>query len=202
MSATKFASYLTGGWHKFLVGEYSATPPVLADGERGLLQMNAAGDAKVAGYLATPHQVVKVVPTVTAGAYGANQVIGGKLTFASMLRAGVLTGKLQSIHVACKSAAVLATLKLGVFDADPSASTFTDNEDPALHANDFAKLIGVYTLGAVSAAMGTPIVAQLDNINKAIKASTTSLFGVLVTSGTPTLGSTSDISVALGVAQD
>lgn len=202
MVATKFANYLKAGFEKSFVGEYNAVGPTLGEGERAVARMTAAGDLMVAGYLATPHQVVKVVPTVTAGAYGANQVIGGKLTFAAMLRAGVLTGKLQSIHVTCKSAAVLATLKVAIFDADPSASTFTDNEDPALHANDASKLVGIYTLGALSAAMGTPVIAQLDNINKAIKAGTTSLYAVLVTSGTPTLGSTSDISVALGVAQD
>lgn len=125
-----------------------------------------------------------------------------RLTFANALRADILSGKLTSIHVNCKSAAVLANLKLGLFKADPAASTFTDNEDPALHANDFDKLIGVFALGAVSGAMGTPVIAQLDNINKAIQAAGTSLYGVLVTSGTPTLGSTSDIKVAIGIEQD
>lgn len=185
------------GWLKYFVGEYLSTPPVLATGERNMVQMDAAGRLMMAGKL---HKLISVAPTVTAGAYTANWVLGGKMTFANALRAPSLSGVLKSIHVNTKSGAALGTVSFYLFKADPSASTVADGAAISVHANDFDKLIGIYALGAV-AGVGAKI-ALLDNIGKAIEAASTSLYGVMTVSGTPTPGSTADIKASLGIEQD
>ena len=50
-------------------------------------------------------------PTVTAGAYTANWVLGGKLTFANALRLPALSGTLRSIRVNSKGAHELVAVQ-------------------------------------------------------------------------------------------
>lgn len=199
MSATKIVSYLKYGWDKFIVGEYSAALPVMADGERAMAQVDAGGRLRVEGKL---HRAVSVVPVVDTAQYAANDQMGGKLTFANALRLPSLSGRLMSIDVQCKSVQT-NTLKLALFNADPAASTFTNNAQPSIHASDAAKLIGVFTLGAAATLTGSTHTSfQLDNINKAIQAAGTTLYGALISSaGTPTLA-VGDLTVTIGVDQD
>lgn len=197
-SATKFISALKLGWSRFIVGEYSTTLPVLADSQRGVLQMDAGARVLVAG---KQNRVITVAPTVTAGAYTANWVLGGKMTFANALRLPSLSGTLKSLQVNSKSGASLGTVTFWMFNADPASSTVANGGALAIHANDFDKLIGAYDLGALKAG-GTPKIALLDNIGKAIQAAGTSLYGVMTVSGTPSPGSTADISASIGIEQD
>jgi len=196
-SATKFLTYLKTGFNRFIALEFSATLPVMNDGERAAAQCDAGGRLLVGGKL---HQVVSVAPVVVAGAYTANWVMGGKMTFANALRAPTLSGALRSILVNSKSGAALGTVSFYLFKADPAASTVADGAAISVAAADFDKLIGIYDLGAVKG-VGAKL-ALLDNIGKAIQAASTSLYGVMTVSGTPSPGSTSDIKVSLGIEQD
>ena len=199
-SATKFATYLKGGWNKFFVGEYSTTLPVLADAERAVAQMDAGGRLLVGGKL---HRQVTVAQVTTAGAYGAGDGIGGKITIANAVRLPALSGLLKSIEANFKSDNITATVKVAIFKADPAASTFADNDPPSLHANDLMKLIGEYTLGAQMTDLGANSIFLVDNINKVIQLAGTSLYAVAwFATGTPTLGTIGDCEITFGIEQD
>lgn len=139
-------------------------------------------------------------PAVTAGAYAENDVIGVKMTLAGMARIAAGSGIVQSIAVHCKTAQTGA-MDLLLFMADPSASTFTDNGALAVNAADFDKLIGVVSFGEDDwTSLGTPSIAQKQGLSMPFKLPAgTSLYAVLVARSTPTLGSTSDITLAVNV---
>jgi len=126
-SATKFATYLKGGWHKFWSGEYSTTLPVLADGERAIAQVDAGGRLKVDG---RKHKLITVAPVTNAAAYGAGDGIGGLLTIANAVRLPALSGVLKSISANFKSDNITATVRIALFKANPSASTFASRSLP------------------------------------------------------------------------
>lgn len=144
-------------------------------------------------------------PTVTVGAYSAGNVVGGLLTFAPLVRRDGGSGILNTATLRDK-AGQGGTYDLFLFDAAPT--TQTDKTAVALTAADLAKCIGVLTFAAVKlGAASTMGVSSLNSANLSIKVgggggSGSSVFGILVTRGTPTYASTSDISVDLLVIPD
>lgn len=144
---------------------------------------------------------VTVTPTVTASsAYASGNVVGGKLTFSSaLLTAG--SGVLESIWVSITTA-ITATFVLAIFDTNPTNSTWTDKSAAAINASDIPFLVGIYTLATAQSNLGTHTIYNLDGIGKAINAGATTLYGVLVTTGTPTFGSTSAVKISIGILQD
>ena len=143
---------------------------------------------------------VTVTPTVTAAAYSTGNEVGGLLTFTSAVGAA-LGGIVQSIAVTSKSIQTTG-LKLYLFSANPSNSTWTDKSTPAINVADLPGLLGSYTLGSADSGLGTMTVWNLDGISKSFRSTTTSLYGVLVAVGTPTFASTSDVSVTVSVLND
>jgi hypothetical protein len=143
---------------------------------------------------------VSVSPTVTASAYATGNVVGGKITFSNaLLTAG--SGVLESIWLKIKTVQT-ATFQLSLFDSNPTNSTWTDKAAPAINVADLPFLIGTYALSTPLSVLGTETIYTLDAIGHAINAGATTLYGILTVTGTPTFGSTSDISVALGILQD
>src|SRR6516162_11534063 len=118
---------------------------------------------------------VSVTPTVTAGAYTANFVIGGIMTFAGILPSIGTNGVLQSITAKFKATAVTGTLNVCVFKASPSNGTYTDHAAATWNSADMTNLIGIYQL-STSLAMGaaTMTVYCLDGIGKAFVGVSTS----------------------------
>lgn len=148
--------------------------------------------------------VVSATPTVSTTAYAAGDCIGGKLTFAGMARANGLTGLIQTAMIQCKSAQTFAA-DLIVFHTDPAASTFTDNAALALNAADFDKVaLRIPFVAGDWSNLGTPSIAEVSAQGKQYKAAAgaTTLYGVLVARGTPTLGSTSDLKVVVKAMLD
>ena len=141
-------------------------------------------------------------PTITSGAaYAAGNVVGGLLTFAGLARAAGQGGVLQSALLRDKSGQN-ASYDLFLFDAAPS--TPGDKTAVALSAADLAKCVGVVpfsgtALGA-TATMGVITAAGL-GLAYRIGAGT-SLYGILVTRGTPTYAGTADVSVDLVALPD
>ncbi len=143
-----------------------------------------------------------VTPPVTAGvAYAVGNVVGGKMAFTGCVdTAG--SGLLQSIRLGIRSAQT-AGFKLWLFNADPAASTFGDKAAPSIASADVDKLIGVYALPTGDSGLGTHTLYTLDGIGKSFSiVGATTLWGVLTTTGVPTLGTTSNLSVALGILKD
>jgi len=137
---------------------------------------------------------VAVAPAVTAGAYSAGDIMGGLMTFAVARAAGekvTVTG----VQVAIK-AAVTPSLTLVLFNADPAATTKTDNAAYSLNAADTFKVIKAIPVATLYD-HGTPNIYSNDDL--AIVASpaagTVNIFGLLIDGTGVTLTSTSDIQV-------
>lgn len=172
---------------------------------------NANGEALVANSAPVTQAPtsfrIAVTPTVTASAYTAGNVLGGIMTFASvLLGAPTLTptkwsAVLESICVKFKASAVVGEIDVAIFTASPAGGTYTDHGAPTAAAADQAKLVGIYALTVPQSTLGTMTCYNLDGIGAAIDGASTSLFAVMTVKGTPTPASTSDVIVELGVLQ-
>lgn len=140
--------------------------------------------------------------TVTAGAYHANDNIGGVLTLANAARLVGIGTALTRISI-LDAANQKAQLELLFFNASPAASTFTDNAAPVIHANDVAKFVGRVTVYASDyLTVGAKAVACIANIGLAMIPDVTSLFCVVLTPGTPTYAATSDLGISMAFYRD
>jgi hypothetical protein len=142
---------------------------------------------------------VAVTPAVTASAYTAGNVLGGIMTFTSLLAVTSFNGILQSITAKFKGSVVTGSLEIAVFKASPSNGTYTDKSAPTWNAADMANLLGIYTLSNPNSKLGAMTTYNLDGIGKAIAGTSQSLFAVVIVDGTPTPASTSDFTLELAV---
>ena len=126
-------------------------------------------------------------PTVSSGAaYAAGNVVGGLLTFAGMARTAGQGGVLQSALLRDKSGQN-TNYDLFLFDAAPAAPS-DRTAIVQLAAADLAKCVGVVSFsGQALGAASTMGVQTVGGLGLAFKlTSGTTLFGILVTRGTPT----------------
>lgn len=146
---------------------------------------------------------VSVNPTVTASsAYAAQNVVGGNLTFAGAVPRAGGGGVVRSV-VLTDTGGNNVGYNLFLFTA--AASAQTDKTAVALVAGDLANCIGVIALstpalGAAST-MGVETTVSA-GLAFSIGGTGTSLYGVLVTTGTPTFASASGVRVKLSVDPD
>jgi hypothetical protein len=142
---------------------------------------------------------ISQTPTVTAGAYSADDAVGGLLTFANAGRFTGGSGVIKNI-VIIDDAGQDAELELWLFN-----DTFTPISDNAAFAPaeaDLHKLVGVITTeNGTWFECGTPSVCDIE-IAKGFNLVGTSLYGQLVTRGTPTFAATDDITVIINLLQD
>lgn len=145
---------------------------------------------------------VSVTPTIEAAAYGAGDLIGGKMTFSNLLNQDVPTGELRKVYV-YDLAKQGVSLTLILFDSDPSSTTFTENAALDIHDSDLTKIIAIVPL-TTHLALADSGVTYADEIAKSIKvaAGVRTIYGCLLAVGTPTYASTSDLTVKLGFMQD
>jgi hypothetical protein len=143
---------------------------------------------------------VSVTPTITATTYTALlPEIGGLMTFAI---GGSGSGVLESIRVTSKTKQTTA-LSLFLFDTNPTNSTWTDHALPAINAADVGFVMGSFNLGAPTNALGTHALWNLSGIGFSFVGA--NLYGILMnTSGstTVTFGSTTDVTVKIGIIDD
>jgi hypothetical protein len=139
--------------------------------------------------------------TVTASsAYTTGNVVGGKITFSSaLLTAG--SGVLESISLRSKSVQT-ATFTLFLFDSNPTNTTWTDKTAPSINVNDIPFLVGAFQLSSFSSGLGTHTIYMLNGISQTLAAGATTLYGILIVTGTPTFTATTDLTLALGILQD
>jgi len=160
-----------------------------------------AGTNIIGSVLGRTSKVVANAITVTASsAYTAGNVVGGVLTFANVFD-GANSGVTQSIRVRCKSVQT-TNFKLYLFTSAPTGGTLTDKTAPAIAAADIPNVVGPFLLTGADNGLGTETTWELDGVGAAIVSSTTGLSGVLVTTGTPTFASTSDLSVEITTIKD
>lgn len=144
-------------------------------------------------------QQVSVTPTITgASAYAAGDLIGGKLTFTGALNASSLSGVLTSVTLTDLGAEG-KNVELVIFNADPTATTFTNDSafDPA--DADLTKIVcpGVYITS--HSAFNDNGASSVKNIGCAISASTSTIYGALIAREAVTYDTTSSLTVILGM---
>ena len=164
-----------------------------------------ANDSTLAGLPVTPRYKrsrLSVTPTISAAAiYASGDAVGGIMTFSNAARATGGSGVIRGVTVIDKDSE-LAALELVLFD-QTIAGTVTDNSafDPT--DADLANVIGWVKIVAT-----TGYLAFADNSAAFVQAEIpyvcngTSLFGALVTRGTPTYTATTDLTVILTVELD
>ena len=136
----------------------------------------------------------KVTPTVTASsAYTANDVIGGLLAFG-----GLRDGTLQSITV-CDGAAQAVDYLLVLFESAPGTIDDADTFD--LGDADLAKIIYQDSLTSSSnrQAFTDNSYHYIYGLSVPLSSAGGTVYGFLITPGTPTYAGTSDITVTLQV---
>ena len=152
------------------------------------------------GQVGSHGTTISQTPTITAGAYGANDAVGGLLTFADAARLEQGGGVVFSL-VIVDDAQQDAALELWLFDQPFTPVADNAPWDPI--EAELESLVGVVTTadGAWydSADEGIAVVKcaglRYDLLH-------TTLYGQLVTRGTPTYAATDDITVKLGLLLD
>jgi len=121
----------------------SAVPRVtLASDDPAVAELEAIADQSAF--------TIAVAPTVTAGAYSANDCLGGKQTLTNAAKASGGGGRLKSISMFDEGAnGLVDTIDVFIFNADPSGSTFTDNGALAIVDADGPKIIACVQLDAI-----------------------------------------------------
>ncbi len=139
---------------------------------------------------------ISQTPTVTAGAYAANDAVGGLLTFADAARAAGMGGVIKNLLIVDDNGQD-AIMELWLFRETFVA--MADNAPWAPSEADLRKLVGIVsTADGAWYDAGTPSVGQVE-ASKEYTCVGTSLFGQLVTRGTPTPLNTDDVTVILGL---
>lgn len=140
---------------------------------------------------------VSQTPTITAGAYSAEDAVGGLLTFAAAVRTTGKHGKLNTVVLKDK-AFVKNVLELWLFDSDPTVAA--DNAAFTFTDGNIAKCVGIVPIAAANyyiAADNQIAIVQLTNFQ--FNCAATSLYGQLKCTGTPTYAGTTDLTVTLQI---
>jgi hypothetical protein len=143
-------------------------------------------------------KVVSAAPVVTAGAYSANDAVGGLMTFADAVRRDGGSGIIRSLTLT--DLTVTANLlRLWLFDAQPAA--IADNAAFDLADADLVKVVGVIPIIATDYFVATDNQAAcIRNVGLEFSIPVgTTLYGQLMCTETPTYVSTADLTLTMGI---
>lgn len=142
-----------------------------------------------------------VTPTITAGAYSANDAVGGKMEFEDICTPYSNDTKLKAVVITDKGAQA-AKLYLVLFSEDFTATADNAEFDPS--DSDLLNMVGVVTIATTDYAdfkdnaVATHVLSQ--PLPLELVEGGTSLFGqLMVETSTPTYTATSDLQVTLVV---
>lgn len=143
--------------------------------------------------------------TVDTNAYASGDLIGthsgGKLTFTNVLGKGSQEGWLRQVVILDRSNQKSA-LDLLLFNADPSATTFTDNSAFAVHADDMDKVIALVPVAAADyVSVSTTLAVYVKDWERPLKAAASTLYGALVCRGTPTYTNAAHLTLRLTISK-
>jgi hypothetical protein len=162
----------------------------------------AAGENFI-GKVGGTTNVVQVPLTVsTSPAYTSADLIGGKITIANAVRVSGGTGTLASIQILDR-ANQKPTGTIYIFNADPTAGTYTDNAAPSVSTDDLK------VIGQIAVNTGDYVTTNVKAFGKLAfnpipvkAASGTSLYAIFQTTSTPTFAATTDVQLSFGFLQD
>lgn len=145
-------------------------------------------------------KTVSQTPTVTAGAYSAEEAVGGKLTF-DIIDAQTGTGIVHTLVITDLAKQSVA-MELWLFDRNFTATA--DNAAFDVADADLPNVLGVIPIATTdwfaSADSSVACVRNIGLVGTAIDGH--NIFGQLKAVGTPTYSATSDLTVKLTVLQD
>jgi len=134
---------------------------------------------------------VVVTPAIAAAAFSVNDIVGGKLTLTDAMRVPGGSGEIDSLMLVDASKQN-APLSIFVFNAalEVAGGYCDDNAACAVTVVDWKKCLGVIDILASDyKTMSLASVVSLGGIGMKVKATTgTSLYALIVTTGTPTYG--------------
>jgi hypothetical protein len=154
------------------------------------------------GKVGQPYTTVSVTPTITAGSYAANAGVGGKMTLTNALRAASTGGTWQSLLVTDKNNAK-AQFNVLMFNYDPTSGSYTDRSAIIL-GSDLSKVIRNVTVSTADYQTVSGSIAVADiNVMQTVMAGSSNgtLYATVMTTGTPTYASTSDLTFQFGFQQ-
>lgn len=191
-SGTSIATDDVGGVHyqyvKLANGTLDSSTPIPADSAKGLY-VDPRGSTKK----------ILTTPTISSGAiYAAKDAIGGIMSWAAAARVSGEGGVIQSVTIWDKGQQ-MAAMDLVLFAAT-IGGTVTDNSafDPTdVMSADFVGSVSF--VGADYIDFSDNSVAFRGGLGIPYTCNDTTLYGALVSRGTPTYTSTSDLNVVLGL---
>lgn len=160
------------------------------------------GGSGAALYVDTRAKVVRLsaTPTVsTSPAYSLKDAIGGVMTFSNAVRASGGTARIETVQVADKGQQ-MAPLDLVLFDRNPGSGTFTDNAAADPTDTELGYVVAVIPVGSYADFNDNSVASAPVGVSVVLNG--TDLYGVMVSRGTPTYASTSDVTVTLTILQD
>ena len=142
-------------------------------------------------------------PVCDTGIYASGDLIGGKLTLSNVLEMSGGGGVIHSVVVADK-AKQNSALDIVIFDSDPSATTFTDQSALTIADADLLKIVGIIPIAATDyRSFADNSCADLKSVGLIVKGSATStLYACVVSRGTPTYASASDLQLKIKILPD
>lgn len=137
---------------------------------------------------------INVVPKVTAGAYSANDIVGGLLEFV-----GVPSGRLEAVKVSDLATQNVKYVLL-LFWREPAA--IADNGTFDIDDRDLGYIIpggAIHIETADRTALTDSSVSAVSNLAVPIRPNNGKLWGYLYTTGAPTYAAVTDVEITLGI---
>lgn len=142
--------------------------------------------------------------------YVAGDVFGAKMEIENAVRFDGGGGVLNNIRLTSVDSLSAEDVDVILFDSDPANSTFTDNAQLALAAEDLSKIIGIVQLDTLfdlepeTTGGNDACVLQKSNIGMPVQAAggSTSLFAVMVARAAIALSGTDGVNVGFGILRD
>lgn len=141
-------------------------------------------------------------PTITAGAYSANDAVGGLMTFAYAGASGATPdqGVILDSVIVTDLTTQNAALELWLFDQGFTATA--DNGAFTIIDTDMINFVAIVPISTYyNAADNSVAFARNLGIPLPLASPAAALYGQLVTRGTPTYASTSDLRITLGIVK-
>ena len=173
----------------------------VALGPDGTYTADADGTAARGQYVDPRLKVVRlqVTPTISTSIYAAKEAIGGLYTFAGAVRSSGGSGRIVAIQIHDKDQEK-AGVDLVFFDRTFTAPTDNAVFDPT--DAELATVVGVVSVVAGHYADFNDNSVAHVAVDLPFVLNGTDLFAGVVARGTPTYGTTSDITISLTIEQD
>jgi len=163
-----------------------------------MLYLSGTASAQV---VTTKTMVVEAAPVVDTSAYATGELIGGKLTLSNATAINVFSGIINNVVIIDKDKEA-ADLDVVFFDTDPTATTFTDQ---AAFDPDDADLLNIICTVSVTTdvAFSDNGMSYANNVNCPFRTpGVSTIYAAIVSRGTPTYTSSSDLLLRVGILQD